>query len=746
MKTIKNKLGFAATAPNIIITNSFFYGLIDLYQRQLEEKITSFMVQINNPGLLGTITNLRLNNIQHALSLPRSPLFGLTTDDFTQYRRFKTQKQLMKRVKKSHLVNLIFLLQEHELSISESPPQIPSRDDNMSISFNFERGTNNNTLKPVFAAIDDHDQVSFHAFKRLLPSNQSLATTNHLIPDLTTPSNSLTEFDFCPGCDRDISVTRDSRYTRCSDRFATNDIIPIPNSVTVWNHSSKHNVDSRSYANNSMENILQYLRRLHDLKGTYTPSDLIQIYFNDNSTRSRLLEISSQLRDSKQVNYTAYTDGSLQHLGSNDITMTYGFILIDDASNEIRFKSSISHWPSSTRAEIMAVVTTLLVLPRNSHITIHTDSQATIDGFHSHITTIVNFLPRLYFTWNSNNFLWLLLYNIVNNNNISVNFVKVKGHSGDHYNEQVDDYIRIDDSIDQLSFTYNNLSLIKYNISWKAILIEENLRRFIRKINYITNTESFINLNRNGKYRHLSVDWQLTFMIIQGCDRTYVTSYKQSVMKHKKIRYIIEELPTVEKMKTINNVIFKDWKCALCETDDETFDHVWLCDEQEDSITILIAKCKEYLLLLINKYRANKDTVYTNLDNIISDDIWKCIYDNDALTLLDLIKGIIPASFNNINTHLQNHNNFRKVIFEFRSFLLAESEKIWTYRCMMQHEKERINGISSQDKNNRIVNNSYIDIHRKIDNSNQFCLEALESRVKLGSNVLSYYGMDLLPN
>ncbi|GES88005.1 hypothetical protein GLOIN_2v1814043 [Rhizophagus clarus] len=138
---------FAATAPNIIITNSFFYGLIDLYQRQLEEKITSFMIQINNPGLLGTITNLRLNNIQHALSLPRSPLFGLTTDDFTQYRRFKTQKQLMKRVKKSHLVNLIFLLQEHELSISESPPQIPSRDDNISISFNFERGTNNNTLK-----------------------------------------------------------------------------------------------------------------------------------------------------------------------------------------------------------------------------------------------------------------------------------------------------------------------------------------------------------------------------------------------------------------------------------------------------------------------------------------------------------------------------------------------------------------------------------------------------------------------
>ncbi|GES73792.1 ribonuclease H-like domain-containing protein [Rhizophagus clarus] len=241
----------------------------------------------------------------------------------------------------------------------------------------------------TFAAINDYDQVSFHAFKRLLPSNQSLATTNHLIPDLTSSSNSLTEFDFCPGCDRDISITRDSRYTRCSDRFATNDIIPIPNSVTVWNRSSKHNVDSRSYANDSMENILQYLRRLHDLKGTYTPSDLIHIYFNDNSTRSRLLAILHQLRDSEQVNYTAYTDGSLQHLGSNDVTMTYGFILVDDASNEIRFKSSISHWPSSTRAEIMAVVTTLLVLPRNSHITIHTDSQATINGFHSHITTIL---------------------------------------------------------------------------------------------------------------------------------------------------------------------------------------------------------------------------------------------------------------------------------------------------------------------------------------------------------------------
>ncbi|GES88007.1 hypothetical protein GLOIN_2v1814043 [Rhizophagus clarus] len=188
MKTIKNKLGFAATAPNIIITNSFFYGLIDLYQRQLEEKITSFMVQINNPGLLGTITNLRLNNIQHALSLPRSPLFGLTTDDFTQYRRFKTQKQLMKRVKKSHLVNLIFLLQEHDLSISESPPQIPSRDDNVSISFNFERGTNNNTLKPVFAAIDDHDQTLRHHLTLSLNLISVLVATeispSHVIHDI----------------------------------------------------------------------------------------------------------------------------------------------------------------------------------------------------------------------------------------------------------------------------------------------------------------------------------------------------------------------------------------------------------------------------------------------------------------------------------------------------------------------------------------------------------------------------------
>lgn len=68
---------------------------------------------------------------------------------------------------------------------------------------------------------------------------------------------------------------------------------------------------------------------------------------------------------------------------------------------------------------------------------------------------------------------------------------------------------------------------------------------------------------------------------------------------------------------------------------------------------------------------------------------------------------------------------------------------MWVYWCMMQHEKERLSGITAQDKHFKIVNNNYINIYRKIDSENHYNLEALEWYVNLETKVLSYYSTDL---
>lgn len=204
-----------------------------------------------------------------------------------------------------------------------------------------------------------------------------------------------------------------------------------------------------------------------------------------------------------------------------------------------------------------------------------------------------------------------------------------------------------------------------------------------------------------------------------------------------------EELPTVEKIKAINHTTFRDWKCCLCETDDETFSHLWLCDEVTDEIMILVDRCQTQLLYLVNQYRFDKNTVYSNINQLIPSEIWNCQDDDTTLTLLDLIKGFIPLSWNGLLIAVKTQKQLLRLVYDFHLFLLQETEKIWLHRCVMQHEKERLNNITHSDRcSDDSLNNNYIDLYRKIDTDNRFNLEALEEYGRTGMQVLRFYDTD----
>ena len=70
-------MNLAATAPNAILSNNLIYQYRDLYEVQLQSKITNFFIQINDQGLMGQLTNLRLLAIQSKECLHVTPLlFG----------------------------------------------------------------------------------------------------------------------------------------------------------------------------------------------------------------------------------------------------------------------------------------------------------------------------------------------------------------------------------------------------------------------------------------------------------------------------------------------------------------------------------------------------------------------------------------------------------------------------------------------------------------------------------------------
>ncbi|POG60069.1 ribonuclease H-like domain-containing protein [Rhizophagus irregularis DAOM 181602=DAOM 197198] len=75
-----------------------------------------------------------------------------------------------------------------------------------------------------------------------------------------------------------------------------------------------------------------------------------------------------------------YTDGSLSR--DDDIPiMGFGWIFTSDLSMNIKYSGSCKEWASSTKAELVAIITALIVCPPHSTINIYTDSNNCINTF-----------------------------------------------------------------------------------------------------------------------------------------------------------------------------------------------------------------------------------------------------------------------------------------------------------------------------------------------------------------------------
>ncbi|PKC52946.1 hypothetical protein RhiirA1_480332 [Rhizophagus irregularis] len=79
-KIFKHKLHLASSIPNAILNNNFIYVFRNLYELQLQSKISNYNLQINSRGLLGIITDIRICKLQHLLWLPSFPLLNFPFD------------------------------------------------------------------------------------------------------------------------------------------------------------------------------------------------------------------------------------------------------------------------------------------------------------------------------------------------------------------------------------------------------------------------------------------------------------------------------------------------------------------------------------------------------------------------------------------------------------------------------------------------------------------------------------------
>jgi len=154
----------------------------------------------------------------------------------------------------------------------------------------------------------------------------------------------------------------------------------------------------------------------------------------NNLTRTALL-----LFYSNQRSFRLYTDGSLQP----SITTSNGSPILGAAwvipstehHPDLYGKVATINWPSSTRAELLAIWTGLLVIPPQATVDLFTDSQAAIDSINKSLSGPSS--PRQWLKTNNDSIISNIRHRI-NTLYLSVKLHKIKGHSGNEYNEMAD--------------------------------------------------------------------------------------------------------------------------------------------------------------------------------------------------------------------------------------------------------------------------------------------------------------------
>ncbi|CAB4442142.1 unnamed protein product [Rhizophagus irregularis] len=520
-KIFKNKLHLALSIPNAILNNNFIYNFRDLYELQLQSKISNYNLQINSRGgnieirslipLFLFIKSLKLLKNRSIMFLEQiTTLDGKSLINWKdlKFRSFSQSMALALIPYWFTYIKNISLLPDSHLLLPNL--QTPSAHNFKGITITHPSFDNRVKGWTVFWV----DRFNSSFFGKIIKKDteKKKIYIQHFSP---SRQNNLTFFDPCHGC-----ILNNHQNSDCIIIIPRTDLILIPNNTITQ-------ITMRSRASLDLRDLFLQARFLYHFNRRLIPfyQDSIFIKRTDNII-------------------TKYIDFSDSHNGLESCSMSFGFAQACDNSPKVLFTSTCQHWPSSYRPESLAILTALIVAPINANVTIYTDSQSAIDTWSQFRS--MNFDPHLRSIFK------------IRSNHIA--------HSGDPWNEFIDtkcSEVHVNNENSIITLLTNNMDNIHYTLKWNNIKIEQSPRKFITQTSKVRGFEEFFNLARNVKYRHTNVNWKLTFETLSGEELSNITTFKSSRLKAQKIKFLMEELPTIEQMKKSLLDIYDHWLCPV---------------------------------------------------------------------------------------------------------------------------------------------------------------------------------------
>ncbi|RGB27914.1 hypothetical protein C1646_768497 [Rhizophagus diaphanus] len=386
--------------------------------------------------------------------------------------------------------------------------------------------------------------------------------------------------------------------------------------------------------------------------------------------RNDLLKIKDSLESVKNIE--AYTDRSFKKYTLTAVDMGSAFLI--NSPKRFEFNVNITDNPSAFKAELIAIILVLLVCPKNANITIYVDIQAIINIFNELKKESLQQISkgkRPYNAW------WILGFKIIKFFKLSVLLVKVKVHNNSEYNN------------------------IERNVCWNYNPIEKDVTIMIKHIRETQQIEEFFNLHRNEYWNNsetlAEIDWSSTFKVLKG--NTELTNFSEHELNSFKVKIRTEELPILDNLfKRKPHVYNSKWKCPMYLKDNETYLHLWKCEQLEQINENIIGKLQQYIqdLILVNSQEEN-----INSENILKEILLCRIWNfNKTYNLFMLAKGFVHIDLVNLFKSYKMIDKDRirlldglvnKLIFDFKVL-------IWEYKNVKLADLEHQRGINAKMK------------------------------------------------
>ncbi|CAJ0633794.1 729_t:CDS:2 [Entrophospora sp. SA101] len=364
IKIIKQKSYLAKTLPTTTLTNPHLYDVKDIWGLQAQHHIPNLIYRLNNKGILGVTTKIRLTDLQQEMwenkcILQTIPIEGkssmkanniiynimLVTIDGKHLLRWdhwlarnKTQSTRKKpswygKIEQVVMENPITRVL-HERYIINDP------------NLTYQSNSNNKNSLIIAKHKDIITYGKYHSNSNNSNKNQINNGEINLIHYQTScqisPTTSPTMADWesphmlkCTGCKGNSNNNQE-----CIIRIKSKESIKIP-------YSKGRDGDLK-------------LRITTGELGKINPiSNNSQTYDNNNNT----------INGSEE-------HGSVKKIGHSECKMGIGWIVTSGPAKGSTFKANINKWPAQFKAELLAIFTAALTVPKEKIITIYTDNQS----------------------------------------------------------------------------------------------------------------------------------------------------------------------------------------------------------------------------------------------------------------------------------------------------------------------------------------------------------------------------------